>query len=98
MTIAKAIVLTAALGTALVFGSAAERSSTSLPVQLHSASSSGAANEHVTPVARCGGEANTDSIALQRPLPNAYMIANGRVFSLAEVIGCAKRLHSTRIS
>lgn len=83
MIVPKVIMLAAALGAVSLLGSAP---------------SSLAANEHESPVARCGDTAITDSNALQHPLPNAYMTANGRVFSLADLVACAKRLHISRFS
>lgn len=82
MIVPKVIMLAAALGAVLLLGSA--------PTAL--------AAEHKTPVARCGGKANADSTALQQPLPNAYMTTNDRVFSLADLVACAKRLHAARFS
>ena len=83
MIIPKLITFAAALGTALLLGSVPP---------------SRAASEHQLPVGRCGDTAITDSIALQQSLPNAYMAANGRLFSLAGLVACAKRLHAARIS
>ena len=98
MTPPKAIMLTGALGAALVIGTVADSPSAGLPVQLGSALPSQAASEQASPVARCGGAANTDNIALQHPLPNAYMTVNGRMFSLADLIRCTARLHTARLS
>jgi len=95
--IPKAIMLTAALGTALLLGSATASSLASLPSQPGSALPSLAVGENESTAARCGARASTDSIALQ-PLPNAYMIVNGRVFSLTDVFTCARRLHTARLS
>jgi hypothetical protein len=98
MTIPKTILLAGAAGTTLVLGSVADWPQAGPPVQRDGIPPFQTAIEHRIHVARCGDEADTDGILLQHPLPNAYMTANGRVFSLAGLVRCTARLHTARLS
>jgi hypothetical protein len=49
-------------------------------------------------VPACGGKVAPVWPETRAPLPNAYMVANGRLFTLADVFACVNRLHTARIS
>jgi hypothetical protein len=48
------------------------------------------------PVLRCADRRDPAPGADKPALPNAYMSANGRVFALADLLACARRLHAAR--
>jgi hypothetical protein len=56
------------------------------------------AAETARTVPRCGGKVASARPATRAPLPNAYMLANGRLFALADVFACVNRLHTARLS
>jgi hypothetical protein len=92
------IMIAAAVGAALLLGSvAASRLSTSAAQPGGTAVAALATPEQVSPVPRCGGEPAEAGPAAAPPR-NAYMTVNGRVFTLFEVLTCAKRLHTARFS
>jgi hypothetical protein len=92
----KVIKVAAAICAAFLLGGAAAWRPTGLPVQpgasVHSVS------EYARPIPGCGGKPAAAGPEDRPPLPNAYMIANGRVFALADVLACAHRLHAARFS
>jgi hypothetical protein len=56
------------------------------------------AAEPARPLQTCGGKVASARPATRAPLPNAYMLANGQLFALADVFACVNRLHTARIS
>lgn len=85
-------------GAALLLGSAAAWTPSGLSEPLGAAPMLRVAPEPLRVIARCGGGPAAGRPAVQPLLPNAYMIANGRVFALGGVLACAKRLHTARFT
>jgi hypothetical protein len=91
------IMLVAVFGAVLLLGSAAAWRPAGLPAQPGGAEPTPLlAPAHARTVSRCGGERVSVGPVPTPPMPNAYMTLNGRVFTLADVLACANRLHRMR--